>query len=327
MKRLVEFIKKHKSFLITSHIDPEGDSLGSLIALAELLKQLKKKVFVLCDSKIPKAYDFMAPYIKFSDPKKVASYEAAIIVDAPKLGRIGRVQDLIDKDKPIAIIDHHIPEEKLTDITFIDEKASSAGELLYRLYKEMGLKSNAAARFGMYVAIATDTGSFQYSNSTPSAHIAAAEFIKEGIQPKEIANLLYARRELSQLKLLSMALATLSLLKGGRIASLYITKDMMRRAKSTPNAWEHFIDYARSIKGVSVAVFFKEIPGGSIKVSFRSKDGMDMNKVAKVFGGGGHKAASGCEVKGSLKAVMRKVLKVASRGLSPKGTVPMSVKL
>lgn len=312
MKALVEFIKKYRSFLITSHIDPEGDSLGSLIALSELLKQLKKKVFVVCDSKIPKAYDFMAPYIKFSNPKKACPYEAVIIVDAPKLGRLGKVKDLIDKRKPIAIIDHHMPEESCVDTTYIDESASSAGELLYRLYNAMRLKPNAAAKFGMYVAIATDTGSFQYSNSTPSAHMAAAALIEEGIRPKDVSNLLYARREASQLRLLGMALSTLSLSKSGRVASLYITDGMMRKTKATPNAWEHFVDYARSVEGVKVAVFFRQRDDGLIKVSFRSNDGIDVNRIAKVFGGGGHKAASGCEVRGSLRSVIKKVLRVVS---------------
>jgi len=318
MEKVIEAIKKHKKFLITAHVNLEGDSLGSQLAMMELLTALGKTALIIDNDPPPDHYKFLPKTSEIStDVARKRDYDAAIILDCPTLKRIGKVRDLIPKDKFIINIDHHISNEKFGHANWVDPNASSAGEMVYRLFKEMGVKLTKETALVLYIAILTDTGSFNYDNTSSATHEIAGELLGYGLDPASVSESVYERRSISDIKLLGMVLSSLKINKAGDVAYMEITREMLSKTGADILKSEGFINYARSIDKVKIAILFKEDPNGSgkINVSFRAKGDVDVNGLAANFGGGGHVKASGCVVEGSLAEVERKVLAKAEEVL------------
>ncbi|MFA6141692.1 MAG: bifunctional oligoribonuclease/PAP phosphatase NrnA [Candidatus Omnitrophota bacterium] len=309
MKQIVEAIKKHDNFLITAHINLEGDSLGSQLAMKQLLDSLGKKSFILDSDPIPEHYGFLPGTNKVSnDIAKRPDFDAAIILDCPTLKRTGKVKDVITKDKFIINIDHHVSNEKFGSVNWVDSNASSAGEIVYKLFKEMGVALTKESALCLYIAILTDTGSFNYENTSGATHEIAGELLGYGLEPARVSESVYETKTIDEIKFLGMVLATIKINKAGDVAYLEITRPMMQHTGTAPAKSEGFVNYARSINHVKVAVIFREDPDGKINISFRSKSDVDVNLIASSFGGGGHTKASGCVIEGKLADVEKKVL-------------------
>ena len=311
MKEIIKAINKHKKFLITAHINLEGDSLGSQLAMKELLKDLGKEALIVDSDAVPGQYKFLPKASEISNKiDKKIDFDAILVLDCPNLKRIGRVNDLLSKDKKIINIDHHVSNEKFGDVNWVDPSASSAGEMVYKLFKEMNVTLTKETALCLYIAILTDTGSFNYENTSGVTHEIAGELLGYGLDPASVSESIYDRRSVSDIKFLALVLSTVKVNKEGDVAYLEITKDMLKKTGSDISTSEGFVNYARSIDKVRVAVIFKEdfsMPG-KISVSFRSKGGIDVNKIAANFGGGGHAKASGCVIEGSLEEAEKKVL-------------------
>jgi phosphoesterase RecJ-like protein len=306
-------IKRFDSFLITSHINPEGDSIGSQLALASLLKQLGKKLVILNESPVP----HMLRFIHGSDAiarelPADFNFQAVLVVDCPDMTRIGNISQYISHDKVVFNIDHHISNENFGKYNWVDRNVSSVGEMIFELFKAFNLKINYEEALAMYVAIMTDTGSFRYTNTSAKTHGVTAELIETGIQPYDIYGKIYETVTLEDINLLAESLQTLKLTKDGKVAWLWVTKEMLKKTKASLEGTEGIINFARSIDGVEIAILFRETGSEErIKVSFRSKGNVDVNKLASFFEGGGHVTASGCTVFGSMEAVEKKVLEKA----------------
>ena len=311
MKKVIEAIRKYRRFLITAHINLEGDSLGSQLAMKELLKGLGKEGYIVDSDAVPGHYKFLpgADEVSNKIDRKLA-FDAMLVLDCPTLKRIGNVRELIRKDRPVINIDHHVSNEVFGDINWVEPHASSAGEMVYKLFKETGAKLTKDTALCLYIAILTDTGSFNYDNTSSLTHEIAGKLLGYGLKPARVSESVYERRSLSDIKLLGLALATLKVNKKGNVAYLEITRDMLKRTGADIAKCEGLVNYARSIENVEVAVIFKENTEdkGKINISFRSKGEADVNKIASFFGGGGHVKASGCTIKGTLADVKRKVL-------------------
>lgn len=319
MKKIAEAIKKHDKFLITAHINLEGDSLGSQLAMKQLLDSLGKKSFILDNDAIPEHYRFLPGADKVSnDIAKRPDFDAAIILDCPTLKRIGKVKDAITKDKFIINIDHHVSNEKFGHVNWVDSNASSAGEMVYKLFKEMGAPLTKEAALCLYIAILTDTGSFNYENTSGATHDIAGKLLGYGLEPARISESVYETKTIDDIKFLGMVLATIKVNKRGDVAYLEITRPMMERTGTQAAKSEGFVNYARSINHVNVAVIFREDPGGKINISFRSKSDIDVNLIASFFGGGGHTKASGCVIEGNLADVEKQVLAKVEEALRGK---------
>jgi phosphoesterase RecJ-like protein len=319
MEKVISAIKKHKSFLITAHINLEGDSIGSQLAMKELLERLGKPAVIIDNDPVPPHYRFLPGAAAISNRLDASPrFDAAIVLDCPTLKRIGRVNGLLTEDKTIINIDHHISNEKFGDVRWVDPKASSAGEMVYSIFKELKIRPSRESARALYIAILTDTGSFNYENTTPATHAVAGELLSYGINPAAVSEDVYERRSLTDIKFLGLVLSTIKLDKTGEIAYLEITKKMLKETAADIAKSEGFVNYARSIDGVRVAVIFKEDmkKPGIINVSFRSKGSADVNRIASVFGGGGHTKASGCVVAGTLSAVKKRVLAKTEEMLS-----------
>lgn len=325
MKEVIEAIKKNKRFLITAHINLEGDSLGSQLGMKEMLIGMGKEAFILDSDPVPEHYRFLPKAGEVSNKigEKI-DFDAAIVLDCPTLNRTGKVKDLIiKKGKTIINIDHHISNEKFGDINWVEPHASSAGEMVYRLFRETGVKLTKEVALSLYIAILTDTGSFNYDNTSSATHEIAGELLGYGLDPALVSESVYERRSVEDIKLLGLVLATLRVNKTGTVAYLEVTNDMLKITGADIAKSEGLINFPRSIDKVKIAVLFKEDikDKNKINVSFRSKgngDIMDVNKIAAMFGGGGHMKASGCVISGTLEEAKKKVLLKVEEALKSK---------
>jgi len=310
MREVIAAIKKRNKFLITAHVNLEGDSLGSQLAMKGLLDAIGKTAVIVDNDAVPEHYKFLPRAGDVSNKiDKNLDFEAAIVLDCPTLKRIGKVRDLIPKGKFIINIDHHVSNEKFGDVNWVEPHASSAGEMVYKLFKEMDVKLTKEIALSLYIAILTDTGSFNYDNTSSVTHEIAGELLGYGLDPASVSESVYERRSLADIKLLGMVLSSIKINSAGEVAYLEVTDKMLKTTGADLVKAEGFVNYARSIDKVKVAIIFKEDNGsGKVNVSFRSKGEVDVNKLAAFFGGGGHVRASGCIVEGRLAEVERKIL-------------------
>ncbi|MFH1782707.1 MAG: bifunctional oligoribonuclease/PAP phosphatase NrnA [Candidatus Omnitrophota bacterium] len=303
-------IKRFSSFLITAHINPEGDSIGSQIALKVLLSKMGKEALIVNESHVPNTLQFISGSEEIlKEIPDGFDFDAVLVLDCPDFSRIGTVAKYISKDKVIINIDHHVSNEGFGKYNWVDAGSSSVGEMIFRLFEACKVKIDHDAALAMYVAIMTDTGSFKYSNTSSKTHKAISKLIEKGIKPYEIYTNIYESSTVEDTDLLAEALKTLKVSENKKIAWLWVTKKMLKKTKASLEGTEGIINFARSLKGVEVAIFFRETgTKDRVKVSFRSKGKVDVNKLASGFQGGGHKTASGATVFGKLKAVEKKVI-------------------
>ena len=322
IREVTEAIRKYDNYLITSHINVEGDAIGSEIALFYMAKQLGKNAIMVNNDPVPDRYKFMPSWDKIIVGTNIGArkYSNVIITDCPTIERCGKIASLLRVPKVkinVINVDHHVSNENFGDFNWVDPDASSAGEMVYKLYKEMGLSITEDVATALYVAILTDTGSFRYDSTTSETHKICGDLLKMGIRPAKIAEKIYETKEIGDMELLAKALLTTKVTKNGKIAYLYVTKKMMDETKATPDRTDGFINFARSIDGTDISIFFREDLEDTqkIHVGFRSKGSANVNVLASKFGGGGHPKASGCVLTGPMDKVVTKVLKTAEEFL------------
>ena len=319
VKEIAETIKKYDNYIITSHINTEGDAIGSELALFYLVKQLGKGAVVVNSDSVPDRYRFLPGWDKviIGDDGRAKGYENAIIVDCPTVKRSGRAAKSVLNSKIKINIDHHISNENFGDFNWVDPEASSCGEMIFKLYREMGLNINEEIATVLYVAMLTDTGSFRYDSTTCETHRIAGELIKLGVKPAKIAEKVYETKTLGDIELLSKALSTVKVTNDGKIAYLYVTKEMLDETDTAPDRTDGFVNFARAIEGSEISIFFRENieDPQKVHVGFRSKGRINVNVLANKFGGGGHPKASGCLIVGNLDDVIKKILKTTEEFL------------
>lgn len=313
LKSAAAFVRKQNNFLITAHTNPEGDALGSEIAFYLLLKKMGKSALMCNEDGIPYGYTFM-PEVdsirKFGRSAMRLKFDCIAVLDCSDMQRTGEVAQLNIRGKPVLNIDHHISNRKFGDVNWVEPRASSASEMVYKLYKELGVAIDKPAAMCLYVGISTDTGSFRYSNTTSSTHKIAAELLKFGLDVPAIYKNIYENVPYQDMELLADILPGMRRDAGGKVIWFTIHKGLLRNRNLCFDLSEHLLSYGRAIKGVQVVVLFKENLGskGEVRVNFRSQGKVDVNEIAKCFGGGGHKAASGATVHGDLDDIRKKVL-------------------
>jgi phosphoesterase RecJ-like protein len=323
-KPIRQFIERHDAFLVTSHINPDGDAIGSEIALALFLRQLGKKVVIMNSTDMPDALRFLDPDNEiriYGDPGSrdlIDGVDAAIIVDVNNwehLGHLGRA--LQAKSLPRACIDHHQDTEPgFADYTVSDTGAAAVGLLIFELLRAMNGRLTRPIADAMYAAIITDTGTFRFSNTDARVLRASAELCEAGVNAFEMHRRVFGSKSWGAGRLLGPVLSTLDSAAGGRIATISATLEMVNNAGATYDDMDGFVDLVRAIRGVELVLFFKETPDGDIKVSLRSNGNVDAHAIAKHFGGGGHTMASGMRVPGPMASaidrVTRECLQLAS---------------
>ncbi|KJJ84055.1 phosphoesterase RecJ domain-containing protein [Candidatus Omnitrophus magneticus] len=314
---IVQALKERDDFIITSHINPEGDSIGSQIAVFHILKSLGKNVIMLNQDVVPDNLHFLcegAPI--YSALPETFRPKSAVIVDCPVKERTGAIIRQIEQCDFLINIDHHISNNFFGTINWVESTASSTGEMIYHIVKKLGIPWNLFLAKAIYSAIITDTGMFNYDNTTRATHEIAGELISYGIKPNNIFSKIFESKSIAHMRLLGKVLQTLTIEQNSSLAYMTLTRKMWDGESINDVATDEFISYPRSIKGVEVAIFFKEKPNmenGKVSVSFRSSGSIDVNRLAGLFGGGGHARASGCVIKGTVEEVQEMVLKEAKK--------------
>lgn len=301
--QLKRIISENSSFLLTTHVNPDADAIGSEIALAIALKRGGKTAHIINYSETPY-------YLKYMDPEGIIKqYNAAehddlfeqvdviIALDFNNSSRVVKMRDVIIKSPKLKIcIDHHQNPEEFVNHFFIDTQYSSTGEIIFDFLKQSGLaKIDKDIAEPLYAAIMTDTGSFRFDRTTPKLHKVIAEILETGVNPNYVYDQIYDQSNFGKIKLLGEALSSLQVTAGGKIAYMSIYKGALVRHGADESDVDGFVNYCLSIKGVQVGVLFFELKDG-FKVSFRSKGDIPVNKLAQEFGGGGHTNASGARL-------------------------------
>lgn len=302
LQAAANLLRDSESFLITGHANPDGDSLGSMCALGLALRGMGKTVVLVSMDGVPDLYRFLpASDTVVTTVSKDQSFDVMIIVDCEGLDRCGDVVNAIPIYKKLLVIDHHPGGELGEGIRVIDPSLASSGEIVYALLNKMSVPITQSMAECLLTAIVTDTGSFRFSNVTSSTLRTAADLLDQGASVSEIAQKVYETRPLSSIRLLGMALSTLRTASNGRIAYTSVTQAQMAASGATEAETEGIVNYVRGVRGVQVGILFREGSDGSTRVSLRSGDGLDVSQVARLFGGGGHKAAAGCTIERPLE--------------------------
>lgn len=315
VKKAAECIKSHKNFLISTHTNPEGDALGSELAVFDLLDKLGKSAVIVNEDNIPPEFNFLPGKKNIKKLKNnfdKTQFDCFIVLDCSDLKRTGEVYKInLKANKTILNIDHHISNQLFGDINWVEPHSSSCSEMIFKLYKELRQAIDDDAALCMYMGIFTDTGSFRYSNTTAFTHKIVSELLKHGnIDISLLYRNIYENIPFEDIKLLVKTLPTLRRAADGKVAWFQIDSDKLRGKRAGFDLTDGLLSFARSIKDVEVAVLFKENFGSrdQIGVNLRSQGRIDVNKIASFFGGGGHKTASGCTVKGDIERVRKLVL-------------------
>ena len=307
---IADALRAAQRIAVLSHVRPDGDALGSQLALGISLRQLGKDVTLWNEDGMLEKYSFMpCSELLVRPPAEAQEFDLAVAVDTAVRNRLGTAGDVVRAPRWINI-DHHPTNPRYGDLNYIEPTAPATGEILFELLSSQNLPMNAEIAENLFVAISTDTGSFQYSNTTARTFEIGAELVKSGVNVGRVSQLLYESYPRRRVELLRELLGTMRFDGGGKVASFSLSLQTTRELGVKAEDNEGLIDHLRAIQGVIVAVFFEELLDGKVRVSMRSKsEAADVAAICQKFGGGGHKLAAGARVRGLLGEVEQRVMK------------------
>lgn len=313
---IAAILKEQNSILLSVHKDPDGDALGSQLALMLALRKAGKKVAAHNLDPVPEQYRFLPHCDEITTGKAVSGgYDALVVLDSePK--RTGLFDDAYPA-RTLVNIDHHGTNRSDWRLTWLDPDAAATGELVYRLVKALNVQMDREIAFCLYTAIFTDTGSYRYSNTTPESMRTSASLLEYGIDPWVVAENVYESFAFERLRLLGGALAGLERSKDGRIAWVVIPRELYTTTGTSSKDTENFINFVRAVKGVEVAALFRQTGERQYKVSLRSKGRVDVAAAAQALGGGGHRNAAGCVLDGTIEEIKKRVLTEVEKAIGP----------
>ena len=306
LSQVVELIESKRRFAITSHIRPDGDSLGSSLGLCWLLQALDKDVEVVMRDPVPHSYRQLpgAPQVRVT-PAVDRSYDAVFVIECSDITRPG----LVDLEKQFVVnIDHHSTTALFGSINWIDSTASAVGEMIYNLCKATGVRVTKEIAECVYTALITDTGSFHYSNTTERTFKVASELVRTGVKPAKTAESVFASYPWSRIQLLGEVLSTARRDASGRVALLRQSLEMQARTAAADEDADGFVNYPLTVTEVEAVALLKESAPGMYRTSLRSKGDVNVARVAELFGGGGHRNAAGCTLNGTWEEAEEKII-------------------
>ncbi len=311
-EEVLQTIRKGNRFLLTSHVNPDGDAIGSEVALARILRRLGKGAVIWNLHPTPNLYRCLPGSDRIHGGSEPPAgfpdmFHGIIVLECPSLDRTGLEEHL--GALPILNIDHHLGNQHYGAVNWVDSAAPAVGEMVHRLALGLRLDLDPDTVTCLLLTLVTDTGGFRYSNASSLAFETAAALVREGARPEQVAQWLYESQPPGSLRLLGEMLRTLRLDCDGRIASALLLAEMYQRAEAEAGDAEGLIDYPRSIAGVEAVALIKELGQGRYKISLRSRGEVDVEKVARHYGGGGHRNAAGCEIEGELETVREQVIR------------------
>ena len=319
----VEALRTAQRIVVASHVNPDGDTLGCVLALTHALRALGKEVLPLSADGVPDILAWLpgAEWVETGTERR--DFDLAVVCDAGALERVGKhVRPVIEAAPQVIDIDHHVADGPFGDIRVLDSRAAATAELVWEVIKALSkavgrdLATREVAEC-LLTGIVTDTGSFRFLNVTPRTFRLAAQLQELGVSPAPIAERVFENRSLASQKLLGRALDSLQVSPDGRVAWAHVTAQDFQDLEATDTETEGIVNHVRAVTGVQVGILFREIPGQKVRLSLRARDGADVNKIANVFGGGGHKLAAGCSLAPPLATAEQTVVAETLRQLPP----------
>jgi phosphoesterase RecJ-like protein len=319
--KFTAFVQRHSRLLLTTHVNPDGDGLGSEVAMALWLEAQGKQVRILNDSPVPTQFGFlvdMHPIEEFTPEgadRAMAESDALIVLDTSNRQRIGRLAPMLDQHiLPIAVVDHHVSHvDGFGQVNIIEPEASATGEIVYYMIRDAAGEVTREMAEALYVALVTDTGSFRYSNTDSHAHRMAAELLVHGIDPPKIHALVSAHATPGRLRFFGEVLSALETIEDGRIVVMEAAPEQFQKHGLTGSDTEGLVDMPRTIAGVDVVALFSEVEPGKVKVSLRSTGRVAIDSVVTRLGGGGHPHAAGALLRSSRAEARARVLPELAR--------------
>ncbi len=321
IEQIVHLLLQHEDIVLTTHVNPDGDGIGSELALARALRQLDKRATIINHNATPEQYQWMDPeheIVHFDpdrDRNQILQADLLLILDTNQPDRLRSLEPFVLESKaPKAVIDHHLEPHDFADHYLIDVDATSTGEIIYRILKTIpSVKIDREIAIDLYTAIMTDTGSFRYPRTDPEIHQITADLIAAGADPSEIYINIYEQWTPGRMRLLGEVLDSMKTAYDGKLAYVVCTQQMFKTTGTTEVDTDNFTVYPMSIQGVKVGVLFNELKNG-VKISFRSKGTIPINELAKEFGGNGHLNAAGARLFDiTLDAAVKAVVDKAQR--------------
>ena len=306
-----EKIKSAKNILITAHINPDGDALGSTIAMKEALKEkYGKDADTIFIGKFPEIYDFIPHKNELIPAEKINTdkiYDVAIALDVASKERLSIIEKVYNNAKYTINIDHHKTNNNYGDFSLVDGSASSTGEVLYELFEKLNIEITKDIAISLYVSILTDTGCFKYNNTTEKSMYICSKLLTKGVNPNEIALQIYGNKPKAMVMLSAYAVSNAKFTNNGKVAYTTTLLKDLEKFNAESDHTEGIVEILKEISTVKIAILFKELQNGYTKVSFRSKD-YDVAAVSKKFDGGGHTNAAGCTIKKPVNIAVEKIL-------------------
>jgi len=302
--------------LVTSHVDPDGDAIGSELAALSLLGELGKDVEVVNQEEVPQPYRFLPgaeSILSLGNAR--GGYDTCVILDCASFERVGKVSRLIDPSSKIVNIDHHPSNAYFGTVNLVVPEASATAAVLVRLIEDLAIPIGPERATCLYAAMVADTGSFRYSNTSAESLKTCARLVDEGADPSMVASQLFGNKGIPGLRLLGEALLSLEVLNGGSVAMISLRRESFEKHGAVFADCDGFVNYAQSIKGVRIGILLREIDRSLTKASFRSDGTVDVDLLAREFGGGGHPTAAGARIQGSLDDVRKRILDGVERFL------------
>ena len=320
--RIAGILRTAGTVAVTTHINADGDACGSVSAMARLLPQLGPKAIIVNPTPWPALFGFLREGLVDRSAEGAAALtgvDCLVALDVSDIRRLGQLSAAARTlEVPRVVIDHHVPtEEPAGEILLADTAACATGELMFDFAVELGLEIDLAIADALYAAILTDTGGWRYSNTSPRSHRIAAALIELGVDPEGMYRGIYASLSLGRLSLLREALDSLGVDSEYGLAWVSITNEALDRHGVSSDDLDGIVEHPRSIAGTRVALFFRDLGYGKVKVSFRSTGDVDVNRLARRFGGGGHEKAAGALIPGSLSDVQTRVVSAAREHMGP----------
>ncbi|TMQ59970.1 MAG: bifunctional oligoribonuclease/PAP phosphatase NrnA [Candidatus Eisenbacteria bacterium] len=318
LEGLEAFLAGREEFLVTAHIDPDGDAVGSCLGLKLALDHMGKTAEVVLDSPVPAALLFLPAASTIRRPDHVQKkFDSAFVLDSSSLDRTGSVPErCLNPGAKIAVFDHHWGNDGFGDIRLVNPEASATAELVYDVIDLLHIPISPEIAECLYAGILSDTGGFRYANTSSRTLRVAARLVERGARAPVVAEALYATKTAPSLRILGLALASLETRSGGRIGAMTISRDMFERAGATPEDADGIVQYAKALAGARVGVLVQEVAPNEIRASLRSDGTVDVNEVASLFGGGGHRNAAGLRVRGDLERVRNDLYEALDRAMN-----------
>ncbi len=315
-------IRQARRIVVTSHVNPDGDALGSVLAMTHILDALGKDVTPLMADGVPDIYRWMPGADRIVTQTERRDFDLAIVCDAGAIERVGKsVRPVVEETLLVMDIDHHVADGPFGDIRILDATASATAELVWQLL--LALQPTTAQSLAtkeiadcLLTGIITDTGSYRYPNTTPFTFELSAQLQKLGAQPAMISELVFENRSYASLKLLGRALDSLQTTPDGQVAWAHVTTQDFADTKGEDADTEGIVSHVRAVQGAQIGILFREVPDKKVRISLRAREGANVNKIANVFGGGGHKLAAGCSLDPPLADVEQQVIAEAMRQLN-----------